>query len=70
MLSQHCRYDGSVAISQALPSGGLLHSTGVAWHDDKVITARWCHLDTGEEFPGFVTASADKTVRLWAPAVR
>ena len=63
-----CSYDGSVAISQPSPAGEVLHSTKVAWHNDKVITARWCPVDTGEEFPGFVTASADKTVRLWAPA--
>lgn len=63
-----CSYDGAVGISQA-GFGGALKTTEVAWHDDKVISARWCPLDTGEEFPGFVTASADRTVKLWVPSV-
>ena len=62
-----CSYDGSVGISQA-GVGGTLKTKMVAWHDDKVISARWCPLDTGEAFPGFVTASADRTVKIWTPA--
>jgi hypothetical protein len=62
-----CSYDGTVCVSRADRVADTIDSAVVARHADKVTSSSWCPADTGENLPGFVSTSADRTVRIWAP---
>jgi len=59
-------YDNTVCVSQASNNTDMQY-TVAAVHADKVISARWCPLEVDGHYTGFMSTSADRTARIWAP---